>query len=67
MLSHKQHHDEGAVIALSKRHEDGSYTMMEGRPVNGLLGAIVELWRFWRHHGTGLDDYDRFELRIVRR
>lgn len=60
-------HDEGATICLSRKNENGSYAMMEGRPVNSLLGAIVELWRFWRHHGTGLDDYDRFELRIVRR
>ena len=59
--------DEGAAICLSRKNENGSYTQMEGRPVNGLLGAIVELWRFWRHHGTGLDDYDRFELRIVRK
>lgn len=59
--------NEGAAICLSIRHEDGSYTRMEGKPVQGLLGAIMELWRFWRHHGTGLDDYDRFELRIVRR
>lgn len=60
-------HDEGAAIGLSKKHENGSYTLVAGKPVNGLLGAIIELWRFWRHHGTGLDDYDRFEVRIVRR
>lgn len=59
--------NEGATICLSRQRENGSYTLMAGHPVNGLLGAIIELWRFWRHHGTGLDDYDRFEVRIVRR
>lgn len=59
-------HGEGAAICLSRRRENGSYVQMEGRPVRGLPGAIVELWRFWRRHGTGRDDYDQFELRIVR-
>ena len=31
----------------------------------GFLGACRRLWRFWRHNGTHLDDYDEFRLRVL--
>ena len=31
----------------------------------GFLGACHRLWRFWRHNGTHLDDYDEFRIRVL--
>lgn len=33
----------------------------------GFLGACRELWHFWRHNGTRLDDYDEFRIRVISR
>ena len=31
----------------------------------GFLGACRLLWRFWRHNGTHLDDYDEFRIIVL--
>lgn len=33
----------------------------------GFLGACHKLWRFWKHNGTNLDDYNEFRIRVIER
>lgn len=33
----------------------------------GFLGACRQLWYFWKHNGTHLDDYDEFRIRVIER
>ena len=33
----------------------------------GFLGACRQLWSFWKHNGTHLDDYDEFRIRVIER
>lgn len=54
-------------IKYIKRHENGSVTETVPLALFGFLGAVWELWCFFRCHGTHFDDYDQMTLTFSNR
>lgn len=56
------------IVEIYKAAESGSSGSVSREPCDiGFLGVCRKLWHFWKHNGTGLDDYNEFRIRIIER
>lgn len=56
-----------SVVILKRAGEESSRTVSAEYKDIGFFGACRKLWHFWKHNGTGLDDYNDFMVRIIER
>jgi hypothetical protein len=55
------------VVLLERVGDESSESVSAEYKDIGFLGVCRKLWHFWKHNGTGLDDYNEFRIRIIER
>lgn len=56
-----------SVLVLERAGDESSGSVSAEYKDIGFFGACRKLWHFWKHNGTGLDDYNEFRIRIIER